>query len=161
VASITGAAFAGIWNATEASAFASIYQDPAQNATGTFRTVFQATPTGNRNSLASILIDTVNQYKLEIRDNAVAQVNIGTGTHTLSGGRLAGAWKVNDFALSANGGAVVVSSSGQAPTTDPLTQMVIGGARDGNALARLNGYIRELAIWKSRRPNTNLQSMTQ
>jgi hypothetical protein len=30
-----------------------------------------------------------------------------------------------------------------------------------NSATQLNGYIREMAILKSRRPNANLQSMTQ
>ncbi|MFO0007739.1 MAG: hypothetical protein ACK559_42155, partial [bacterium] len=75
--------------------------------------------------------------------------------------RVAGVYKVDDFAISANGGSAAVDISGSAPTTTAISQMTIGGVRDGNTLGILNGTIRRLTYWPQRLPNSTLQQITQ
>ena len=48
--------------------------------------------------------------------------------------------------------------SDTAVTLPAMTTLSLGSNFGSN---QFRGYIRELAIFKSRRPNTNLQSMTQ
>jgi hypothetical protein len=143
VASITGAAFAGIWNPSEATLFADLSM-----AGLSILSLYQASNvSGNRHSLRSgSTIITTNG------------TNVATFTQGTTGQptKVAYAYKADDFYY-------IVGSDGRSDTAGAvpvgIDSMNIGKVENANFY--LNGYIRELAIFKSRRPNANLQSMTQ
>lgn len=83
----------------------------------------------------------------------VAQI----GTSLLSASKIAAVYKVNDYAVSINGAAVVTDTSGAVPSS--LTKLTIGGSI-ANATAYANGHIRVFKYWPTRLPNATLQSLT-
>lgn len=154
VASITGAAFAGIWNQAAGTMFA----DFRLNAITSQNKVLNADAgSGFANSVDlycasgyprfGVLETGIAQVALSLLPLAPLGVNVDS--------RIAGAYKLDDFAATRSQGTVVTDTLGIIPT---VTRLGIGSLNGGNFL---NGYIRELAIFKSRRPNDNLQSMTQ
>lgn len=67
--------------------------------------------------------------------------------------RMAGAYKVNDFAMSTNAGTVQTDTSGTLPT---VNQMQFGAGW----VAALNGCIRSVNYYPTRLPNETLQALT-
>ena len=85
------------------------------------------------------------------------QYEVGFGANWTSSNPIkqaAYAYKQDDFAGIINGAALVSDASGSLPTTNRIELGALSGGQF------LNGYIRELAIFRSRRPNANLQAMT-
>jgi hypothetical protein len=68
--------------------------------------------------------------------------------------RTAGAYKVNDFAVSTNGGTVATDTLGTIPTVDRLR---LGERVTGN---NLNGYLRRITYYPRRLSNADLQTIT-
>jgi hypothetical protein len=68
--------------------------------------------------------------------------------------RTAGAYKVNDFAVSTNGGTVATDTLGTIPTVDRLR---LGERVAGN---NLNGYLRRITYYPRRLSNAELVSIT-
>jgi hypothetical protein len=104
-------------------------------------------------------VDAAGAYRLRITDNSVNQALVN-GVNPVSANTtylMAGAYKLNDFAVSANGGAVVTDTAGTVPTGN--TYMAIGSATSAGAIS-LNGHIRSIAYYNTRLPNTTLQSLT-
>jgi hypothetical protein len=95
---------------------------------------------------------TIFNTRISSVDQADLQVS---STYTTSTSKAAGSYKVNDFAFSVNGGAVLTDTSGTIPT---VTQLVIGSS--GSSSAKANGTIRKLAYYPVRLSNTNLQALT-
>jgi hypothetical protein len=102
----------------------------------------------------------IAQYFLNVNaggfvvDNGSTQAQIEAGT--FSGVcKTAFAYKINDFALSLNGGTVTTDTVGTIPTT---TQAQIGNRPDGSRT--MNGYIRTLTYYPSRLTNAQLQALT-
>jgi hypothetical protein len=72
-----------------------------------------------------------------------------------STGKTASAYKIDDFAVTANGSSVVADTNGSIPTNDRLN---IGSRIAGTYL---NGVIRRVCFWPQRLPDTTLQAITQ
>ena len=161
VASITGSAFSGWYRQDEGTVFAEAQIATNRSFSGTFRHLMQASPAGNSNSAVGLFVSSINQFSLQIRNNATNQAVINTGTNSGLTHRVAGVYKVDDFALSANGGSAAVDTLGTAPSTETVTQMAIGGVRDGNTFGVFNGTIRRLTYWPQRLANSTLQQITQ
>jgi len=68
--------------------------------------------------------------------------------------KVAGAYKVNDFAISQNGGSVGTDTSGTLPT---VTTLFIG---TNGVVQYSNSYIRRIAYYPTRLANTTLQALT-
>jgi len=154
VASITGAAFAGIWNQAAGTGYSDVRR-PSAVPSGSFSRAWQA-------SDATIL----NRIEQSYYSNGQANVITTGGTSQAewypsyfaeNGIRAALAFASNDVAGASNG----VITGGDTSVTLPTVDRIFFGSERATGQNYLNGYIRELAIWKSRRPNTNLQSMTQ
>lgn len=147
-ASMTGTNFSSWYNQSE----------------GTFVAGFTTPAVGSRAILA--VDDNTANEQMRLRtegldpffrvvDGGVEQAAIDAGT--VSAGtlqRFAAAYAANDFAACLNGGAVGTDASGTLPTVDRLR---IGGDQEGSPL---NGHIRSIRYYNSRRPNAELQSMT-
>jgi hypothetical protein len=91
---------------------------------------------------------------LAVVNGGSIQALITAGNTQFQNGKIAGAYKVNNFAASLNGAAAVTDTTGTIPT---VTQMQIG---TGPALANVNGTIRRIAYYPVRLANTTLQALT-
>jgi hypothetical protein len=78
------------------------------------------------------------------------------GTMSGSSNKVAGAYATNDFAVSVNGGAASVDTSGTLAAS--YTRLSIG--QSWNALGQFNGTIRSISYYPTRLPNATLQSIT-
>lgn len=81
------------------------------------------------------------------------QANFGSGALV---GKTAIAYKLNDFAVSVNGGATATDTLGNVPT---VSQLRIGAAVDGTV--NLNGYIRSIAYYPQRLTNSELRAFSK
>jgi hypothetical protein len=87
----------------------------------------------------------------------VLQANLDAGTPTAGSiTKIAFATRVNDFAVSLNGGTIVTDTSGTMPT---VSRLILGANGEGSA-AFLNGHLRAIAYYNTRLPNTQLQTLT-
>jgi hypothetical protein len=154
VASITGAAFAGIWNQAAGTLYASVIMAQPTKSGNQF--IIRASDNSYGNSVAL----NVNSGSPSIATSA-GGVFDGTATSaqslTTAAANFAGAYAANDLAL-AHANATVADSTATIPSN--LARIDLGA--DHSGLNRATGvYVREAAIFKSRRPNANLQAMTQ
>ena len=93
-----------------------------------------------------------------VRAGNVVQANINGGAVVASGVyfKTSGSYKVNDFATSLNGAAVVTDTSGILPVNDRLTI----GALNTSTLY-LNGYIKRLTYYNQALTAAQLQTVTR
>jgi hypothetical protein len=94
---------------------------------------------------------------IEITSGGVNQGFLGTGnayTETQQSGAFA--YIVNNAGFSKNGSTALLDSSVSIPTINTLN---IGS--DSNNTSALNGTIRRLCYWRSRLPDSTLQTITQ
>jgi len=86
------------------------------------------------------------------------QVNIGSYNGTATAFvKIAGAYKVNDFACSINGGAVTVDTIGTVPAP---TSMMIGARNTASPNSFLNSWVKRIAYYPRRMTNAELQALT-
>ena len=152
VASITGAAFAGIWN----QAAGTVYSDIKR---------LSAVPSGFPRAWQAS--DGTSSNRIEQTYYSGGQANVISTGGTIqaewypsyfaeNGVKAALAFATNDVAGASNG--VITGTDNLA--TMPAVDRIFIGSENGSANS-LRGYIREMATLKSRRPNANLQAMTQ
>lgn len=89
---------------------------------------------------------------------AVSILNLGAIGTTGVFNKLIGVYKVNDFAASKNGGAVVTDTSGNVPINP--TQLTFGRIVSGAPSAFINSTIKQIAYYPQRLPNSQLQALT-
>ena len=151
VASITGAAFAGIVNTLQGT----LYASASVPNPGSYSGFLVSLGTDFNNSVHA-LRQSDAQGVARIRTASVDQYLQGAGaTWTDSSAR---AMAIAYSAASSNAafqGALMGSDT--AVTLPAMTTLSLGSLFGFN---QFRGYIRELAIWKSRRPNANLQALT-
>jgi hypothetical protein len=87
----------------------------------------------------------------------VQQAAVSAGAAINGARKLAFAYRVNDFAACRSGGTVGTDTAGTLPTA---TQARIGCASWGAGGNQINGYVRKIQYWRTRRPNSELQSLT-
>ena len=111
-------------------------------------------------SIASLFTDANNLISLVagpsgsgfvMIDGGSVQVAIGTRSY---GSKQIGAYKLNDFATSTNGGAVDTDTSGTVPT---ITSLGLGNENNGSFM---NGHLRRVAFYPRRLTNAELQALT-
>ena len=135
------------FNASEGT----IYTDVGQRRnTGSQRNYTFLPASGTNNQIFEGSGTALNVYS---GGSFVAQI----GTSLLSASRIAAVYKVNDYAVSINGAAVVTDTSGAVPSS--LTKLTIGGSI-ANAAAYANGHIRVFKYWPSRLTDAQLQALT-
>jgi len=145
VASITGAAFAGIWN----QAAGTVYAEATTSST-TGVPVLAPRATASSGDRIQLVFGSSGQSAVLV--SSVIQAIFSTPAAS----KRALAFAANDFAL-AYGSTIETDTSGAVPTVDYATI----GRFDFGGNQTLNGYIRDMAIFKSRRPNANLQAIMQ
>jgi len=148
---MTGANFSSWFRADEGTLYTEASR-PFAVPSGQFPRTFELNDGTSNNSIRNgystnttasfvVVVSTVNQAVI-------------SPSATVSLRKLAGAYKVDDFAASANGGTASTDTSGTIPVVD---RAVIGSA---GISAFLNGHIRKIAYYTSRLPNATLQAMT-
>jgi hypothetical protein len=153
VASITGAAFAGIWNQAASTVFASTAE--VYGASGS--TIYNVSDGTASNRLIA-QYNSPTSFQFRVITGGVDQVNISQAPGISAGDnvRYVAAYSTDDFAGCINNGTLAQDVTVTLPIVD---RMRIGA--NINGVNFINGYIREMATLKSRRPNANLQAMMQ
>jgi hypothetical protein len=155
VASISGSNYSGWFNASEGTLFADSSRTSAVPASD-FPQVFYLNDGTASNSInIGYITSTVSQFRVRTAGNNEANP---TPFITALLRKTAGAYKLNDVAVSTNGSSVLVDTSVILPTT--LNSAALGSAQSG-ASSFLNGTIRRLAYWPQRLGNEVLQTITQ
>ncbi len=86
-----------------------------------------------------------------------ASIDLGTPTEDQSN-KIAGVYKLNDFAASLDGGSVTTDTSGAVQTG--ITDLYIGSIKDSAAF-HLNGHIKSIKYYPRRLTNAQLQALTE
>jgi hypothetical protein len=146
---MTGTNFSSWYNQSEGVFIANGTALVESSTTGYWNV--NATAGVNANSMYSAFADA---RQLRVFDGVGAeQVSIASsGVTALVYAKTAAAYKLNDFAVSTNGGAVATDTSGTLPAP---TQMFIGSSNGA-----YNGWIAQIAYYNTRLPNTQLQTLT-
>jgi hypothetical protein len=152
VASITGAAFAGIWNQPAGTLYASVIMAQPTKSGNQF--IIRASDNSYGNSVA-LNVNSGNPSTATSAGGVFDGLATSAQSLTTVAANFAAAYAANDLAL-AYANATVADSTATIPSN--LTRIDLGA--DHSGLNRATGlYVREAAIFKSRRPNTNLQSI--
>lgn len=148
VCSITGWDFSGFYNQSEGSLLVNAFT-PANGD----RTIV-ATDDNTANEMVRLRTEGTNPF-FKVTDGGVDVVAIDSGTVSANTTfKLAGAYKLNDFASSVNGGSAVTDTSGTIPTVD---RMRIGSGQAGNTMC---GCVSSLRYYQKRVSDAKLQSLT-
>jgi hypothetical protein len=148
VCSITGGDFTSFYNQSEGAMLTNAFT-PASGD----RTVLSADD-NTANEMIRLRTEGTNPF-FKVTDGGSELVAIDAGTVSANTSfKLIGAYKLNDFASSINGGAAVTDTSGTIPTVD---RMRIGAGQGGNTMC---GCVTALRYYKKRLPNAKLQALT-
>ena len=148
VCSITGANFTSFYNQSEGTMLTNAFT-PASGD----RTVLAADD-NTANEMIRLRTEGTNPF-FKVTDGGSELVAIDAGTVSANTSfKLIGAYKLDDFASSINGGAAVTDTSGTTPTVD---RMIIGAGQGGNTMC---GCVASLRYYKKRLPNAKLQALT-
>ena len=152
VATMTGTNFSSWYNATEGTMYAGVVSAPVANIAQQAWYISDNTSSNNialrRNSggLAAVAVNA----------GGVAQADVSGGAVSASAFyKFAAAYKVNDFAVSLNAGAIATDTSGSIPV---VSQLNIGATAAGTQY--LNGTIKQIAFYPRRLTNAELQAIT-
>ena len=147
---MTGTNFSSWYNATEGTLFV----EGSSLNLGRMMAVIDDGAMNNRYQAAIALSYTPNFAAVS---GGTVSADIYTSALTQSVNvKLAGAYKVNDFALSANGSAVTTDTSGALPVG--LNTLRIGAYSTGGSV--LCGWLRSIRYYPTRLPNAALQALT-
>jgi len=152
VASITGAAFAGIWNQAAGTVYSDIRRLSA--VPSGFPRAWQASDGTSANRIEQTYYSS-GQANV-ISTGGTIQAEWYPSFFAENGVKAAIAFATNDVVGASNG---VITGTDNLATMPVVDRIFIGSENGSDNILR--GYIREMAILKSRRPNTNLQAMTQ
>jgi hypothetical protein len=148
VCSITGADFTGMYNASQGTMLVNAFT-PANGD----RTVFSADD-NTANEMIRLRTEGTNPF-FKVTDGGSDLVAIDAGTVVANTPfKLAGAYKLNNFASSINGGAAVTDTSGTIPT---VNRMRIGAGQTGNTIC---GCIVSARYFKKRLDDAKLATIT-
>ena len=148
VCSIAGGDFTSFYNQSEGTMLTNAFT-PASGD----RTVLAADD-NTANEMIRLRTEGTNPF-FKVTDGGSELVAIDAGTVSANTSfKLIGAYKLDDFASSINGGAAVTDTSGTTPTVD---RMRIGAGQGGNTMC---GCVASLRFYKKRLPNAKLQSLT-
>jgi hypothetical protein len=139
------------YNATEGTLFADVaiaYTVPAISFP-----ITAAFTDGTVNNAMQIGYVTASLASFEVNAGGASQAALYPSNAAVNR-RTAGAYKVNDFAVSTNGGTVATDTLGTIPTVDRLR---LGERVAGN---NLNGYLRRITYYPRRLSNAELVSIT-
>lgn len=146
---MTGTNFSSWYSPTEGSLF-------TENLSAVASTRLIASISNGTSALRMGLQVVGGGINFVVADTAT-QANLAIGTETVGVALKAiGAYKLNDFAGSANGGTPVLDTLGSVPTVD---RMHIGSSLGTGVF--LNGHIRRIRYYNQRLPNAVIQALTR
>jgi len=152
-ASMTGTNFSSWYNQGEGT----IYSEYSHASTTTNNpAALSVNNNGNTNQIVIYGEGAVGE-KFFVRTNGTIQATITASSKFASGvmGKVAGAYNVDNFSVSANGATAVSDNAGLVPA---VSQMNIGSEYNGSL--PLNGTIKKIAYYPMRVTNSNLQALT-
>jgi hypothetical protein len=148
VCSITSADFTGMYNQAEGAMLVNAFTSANGN-----RTVV-ASDDNTANEMVRLRTEGVDPF-FRVTDGGGDLVAIDSGTVIANTAfKLAGAYKVNDFASVINGGTVGTNVAGTIPTVD---RMRIGAGQAGDTMC---GCISSLRYYRKRLSNAKIQTLT-
>jgi hypothetical protein len=155
VASMTGTNFSSWYNATEGTLFSESINLPGQSAV-VFPRIANINDGTTNNVITTVWrSDTSRLYgAVTVSGVNVAEVGVVGVTQT-NANKIALGYATDNFASSVNGGAVNTDTSGAIPSVNRL-----GIGRQASAADFINGYIRRIAYYPVRLPNSTLQALT-
>ena len=148
VASIPVADFG--YNQNEGTLFAEVVDYTSKPTGSNYVVSLDDNTASNRNQI----IRYNNAWIYDVKVSNVTQVSQNLGT-TNDPAKVAFAFKLNDFAATEDGDAVVTDTSGTVPN---VTKMTIGSAYNNSA--QLNGHIKSIKYYPRRLTNAQLQDLT-
>jgi hypothetical protein len=153
VATMTGTNFSSWYNQ---SAGTFVVDASTVEANTANRSVYWASNAGNTDIVYGVA-GTVRTLRVLAGGAEVASISAGTFTNNVPA-KTAGAYRVNDFAASFNGGTVGTDTTGAVPTG--IDRMALGGSTSLAAINQLNGHIRQIVYFNTRLSNAQLQALT-
>jgi len=155
IAVMTGTNFSSWYNQSEGTV---VVQASTQRTSGSAVRVLQIDDgtTDNRHSISFDGTSPSTTFNAATIVGAVSQASFALLVTPLAVSKLAYAYKANDFAASANGGAVSTDVSGTVPSS--LTAMRIGSLVGG--IQQLNGHLSSITYYPTRLTNAQLQALT-
>ena len=155
IATMTGTNFSTWYNASEGTFFSSFEASP-----NTFTTYVAASNGVVAQNSMHMDNDGAGNMRAAYYSGSSAVALLGLGAVGTLGAvnKMASAYKVNDFAASRNGGAVVTHTLGAVPVG--VVQLNIGADPSGAAVNVSNTHIRQIAYFKDRLTNAQLQALT-
>lgn len=148
VCSITSADFTGMYNQDEGSLLVNAFTSANGNRT------IVASDNNTADEMVRLRTEGIDPF-FRVTDGGSDLVAIDSGTVIANTAfKLAGAYKVNDFASVINGGTVGTDVAGTIPTAD---RMRIGAGQAGNTMC---GCISSLRYYKKRLSDAKLQTLT-
>ncbi len=153
VAVMTGTNFSTWYNATEGTFFAQFR--PLTSNFGGNRNIFLATDNSTANFVGLRYVTSGTVPGFGVTAAGATQASLSTGTMVAGTSyQLAGAYKVNDFAVSRNGGTVVTDTSGTLPVVNRAEIGCLVGINIGSQ------HIAKLVYYPRRLSNAELQAIT-
>lgn len=150
VCDITGSDFAGFYNQSEGTVVATTNTVPPGASEA--KVVFSLDNGGYSQRIQSLFYsDRVQAYVADTTEQA--SMNYVTAISSEMAQGLA--WKINDYALSVNGGAILADAS----ATVPIVSKLNFGA-DAAGAGIINGCIARLTYWPKRLSNQKIKSLT-
>jgi hypothetical protein len=157
VASISGAAFAGIWNDVESTVVCRFFSDNTAGS-GRISLLFDVGAGGAFGTTGYGSFATLGWFI----NPATAPMNLSSAVAASAGtkaiGTMAARFKANDSRIAVNGTLGTLDSSCAVPASPTTLSIGRGGWSGSTNYA--NGYIQELAILKSGRPDPNLTAVS-
>ena len=156
---MTGANFSRWFNAGEGS----FVVDANSVAGGAFRSTLRATDSAVNNYVELGMVTGTNNGQGRYQLNYAGASQVDTGNISSPAFvvntfyKNAASYKVNDFAISRDGAAVVADTSGSVPLG--LDRLELGGRHITNA-SLLSGYIKSISYYPARLTNAQLQAIT-
>ena len=154
-ASMVGANFSSWYRADEGSIYGEVV---TSNLSGnkTIANFSDSTPNGEVQRIQIRLDNSTGASTFICATAGTVSAGITNGTYISSGMKVICVYKVNDFAISANGATVSTDTSGVVPMP---TELRIGNK--GTAFNEpLNGHIKKLSYYPQRLSNLQLQALT-
>jgi hypothetical protein len=153
-ATMTGTNFSSWYNASEGTLYAEF------TASANANTVYAAISNGATNQNSIYFDNDSGVTRNVIFSSNSAQAAMSTGAIGTVGtvNKIAGAYKVNDFAVSRNGAAAVTDTAGNVPVSP--SQLDIGRNPNAVATTYVSGYIRRIAYYPVRNADSQLQALT-
>ena len=153
VATMTGTNFSSWYNQSEGTFVCSADTADANTAN---RSIYYASNAGSTDIVYGVA-GTLRTIRVLVSGGETGGASAGAFTNNVPA-KTAGAYKVNDFAASFNGGTVATDTVGAVPTT--VDRLTIGTNTALQSLLYLNGHVRSIAYYNTRLPNTTLRALT-